>query len=217
MYPFSLLQSAEGKGILMKIIVRYEKRFKRYELLVFEIKNWLNIDFLPDETEEAFQARAQKLVDEKYNRPEYNVMHKQTRHKGVIASVKDEKGDFESRMKAFRNTSIFFKDEIDREEVEDYEAVKGFVYAVLKPDVADLFMDVRIRCIPINEKAASMLKRDEFATEAEYNKAVARLANNITQKLKRAKQKLKKNFVKASDFGIRRGYKVGGINSSNNN
>lgn len=42
----------------MEIIVRNEKRFKRYEVSVFEIKKWLNIDFLPDETEEAFQVRA---------------------------------------------------------------------------------------------------------------------------------------------------------------
>lgn len=78
-------------------------------------------------------------------------------------------------------------------------------------------MDVDINCIPINEKAASMINRDEFATEAEYQKAVARMANNITKKIKRAEKKLKKNFVKASDFGIRRGYKVGGTNSSNKN
>lgn len=77
-------------------------------------------------------------------------------------------------------------------------------------------MAVRIRKMAINEKAASMLSRDAFETDADYKKAVDRLANNITQKLKRAEKKLVKNFKKASDFGIRRGYFIGGTNSSNN-
>lgn len=204
----------------IRIRIRCNERFVTFELSVDEIRNWLDIAFLPDDTEEKFRVRAQELVDEKYNRPEYNIMHKQERHKGFIAPVRDENGEeigeFELRIRDVTDPSIFFKDEIDREKVEDYEAVEGFVYAVLKPDVAELFMDVDINCIPINEKAASMINRDEFETEEEYNKAVARLANNITQKLKRAEKKLKKNFVKASDFGIRRGYKVGGTDSSNN-
>lgn len=36
--------------------------------------------------------------------------------------------------------------------------------------------------------------------EADYKKAVDRLANNITQKLKRAEKKLVKNFKKATQF-----------------
>lgn len=204
----------------IRIRIRCNERFVTFELSVDEIRNWLNIAFLPDDTEEKFRVRAQELVDEKYNRPEYNVMHKQERHKGFIAPVRDENGEeigeFELRIRDVRDSSIFFKDEIDRGEAADYEAVEGFVDSVLKPDVADLFMDVRIRCIPINDKAASMINRDEFETEEDYQKAVARMANNITQKIKRAKQKLKKNISKASDFGICRGYFIGGTNSSNN-
>ena len=113
--------------------------------------------------------------------------------------------------------SIFLKDEIDRESKENHEAVKMFVYSVLKPDVADLFMAVRIDGMSINEKAESMLSRDAFETEEEYNKAVSRLANSITQKLKRANEKIKNNFSLASDFGLSRGYQLGGQNSSNKN
>lgn len=205
----------------IRIRIRCNERFVTFELSVDEIRNWLDIDFLPDDTEEKFRVRAQELVDEKYNRPEYNVMHKQERHKGFIAPVRDENGEeiggFELRIRDVTDPSIFFKDEIDREKAAGYESVQMFVYAFLKPDVAELFMDVDINCIPINEKAASMINRDEFETEEEYQKAVARMANNITQKIKRAKQKLKKNFVKASDYGICYGYKVGGTNSFNKN
>lgn len=205
----------------IRIRIRCNERFVTFELSVDEIRNWLDIAFIPDDTEEKFRVRAQALVDERYNRPEYNVMHKQERHKGFIEPVKDENGEeigeFELRIRDVRDSSIFFKDEIDREKAAGYEAVEGFVYAVLKPDVAELFMDVDINCIPINEKAASMINRDEFEMEEEYQKAVARMANNITQKLKRAKQKLKKNISKASDYGICYGYQVGGQNSSNKN
>lgn len=205
----------------MKIKIRYEKEFTTFELNLSEIKGWLNIDLQPDESEEEFEKRAQEEVDKEYNRPEYNVIHKQERHKGFAVSTKDENGeetgDFEPSMSEVVDPSIFLKDEIDRESKENYEAVKEFVYSVLKPEVADLFMAVRIDGVSINEKAESMLSRDAFESEEEYNKAVSRLANSITQKLKRANKKLEKSFSKASDFGLSRGYQVGGQNSFNKN
>lgn len=54
----------------------------------------------------------------------------------------------------------------------------------------------------INEKAESMLSTDAFKTVDEYYKAVSRLANSITQKLKRANKNLEKSFSKASDFRL---------------
>ncbi len=201
----------------MKIKIRYEKEFTTFELNLSDIKGWLNIDLLPDESEEEFEERVQEEIDTQYNRPEYNVMHKQERHKGFAVSTKDENGeetgDFEPSMSEVVDPSIFLKDEIDRESKENYEAVKEFVYSVLKPDVADLFMSVRIDWVSINEKAESMLSRDAFETEEEYNKAVSRLANAITQKLKRANKNLEKNFSKASDFGLSQGYQVEGSSS----
>lgn len=205
----------------MKIKIRYEKEFTTFELNLSDIKGWLNIDLKPDETEEEFEKRAQAEVDKEYNRPEYNVMHKQERHKGFAISTKDEDGeetgDFEPGMSEVMDPSIFLKDEINRNRQETYEAVKEFVYSVLKPEVADLFMSVRINGMSINEIAESMLNRDAFETVDEYNRAVSRLANSITQKLKRANKNLEKNFFKASDFGLSRGYQVGGQNSSNKN
>ncbi len=205
----------------MKLKLRYEKEFTTFELNLSDIKGWLNIDLLPDESEEEFEERVQEEIDTQYNRPEYNVMHKQERHKGFAISTKDEDGedigDFEPSMSEVMDPSIFLKDEIDRESKENYEAVKEFVYSVLKPDVADLFMSVRIDGVSINKKAESMLSRDAFETVDEYNKAVSKLANSITQKLKRANKNLEKSFSKASDFGLSRGYQVGGQNSSNKN
>ena len=205
----------------MKLKLRYERNFTTFELNLSDIKGWLNIDLQPDESEEEFAKRAQEEVDKEYNRPEYDIMHKQERHKGFSISTKDENGeetgDFEPSMNEVVDPSIFLKDEIDRESKENHEAVKMFVYSVLKPDVADLFMAVRIDGMSINEKAESMLSRDAFETEEEYNKAVSRLANSITQKLKRANEKIKNNFSLASDFGLSRGYQLGGQNSSNKN
>lgn len=205
----------------MKIKIRYEKEFTTFELNLSEIKGWLNIDLQPDESEEEFEERVQEKVDKEYNKPEYNIMHKQERHKGFAISTKDENGeetgDFEPSMSEVVDPYIFLKDEIDRESKENYKAVKEFVYSVLKPEVADLFMAVRIDGMSINEKAESMLSRDAFESEEEYKATVSRLANSITQKLKRANKNLEKSFSKASDFGLSRGYQVGGQNSSNKN
>lgn len=201
----------------MKIKIRYEKEFTTFELNLSEIKGWLNIDLLPDESEEEFEKRVQEEVNKEYNRPEYNIMHKQERHKGFSISTKDENGeetgDFEPSMSEVVDPYIFLKDEIARDRKESYEAVKMFVHSVLKPDVADLFMAIRIDGVSINEKAESMLSRDAFESEEEYNKAVSRLANSITQKLKRANKNLEKNFSKASDFGLSQGYQVEGSSS----
>ena len=201
----------------MKIKIRYEKEFLTFELNLSDIKGWLNIDLQPDETEEEFEKRVQEEVEKEYNRPEYNVMHKQERHKGFAISTKDEDGeetsDFEPSMSEVVDPSIFLKDEIARDRKESYKAVKMFVYSVLKPEVADLFMAIRIDGVSINEKAESMLSRDAFETEEEYNKAVSRLANAITQKLKRANKNLEKSISKASDFGLSQGYQVEGSSS----
>lgn len=205
----------------MKIKIRYEKEFTTFELKLSDIKGWLNIDLLPNESEEEFAKRAQEEVNKEYNRPEYNVMHKQERHKGFAISTKDEDGeetdDFEPSMNEVVEPSIFLKDEIDRESKENYEAVKEFVYSILKSDVADLFMSVRIDGVSINKKAESMLSRDAFESEEEYKTAVSRLANSITQKLKRANKNLEKSFSKASDFGLSQGYQVEGGSSFKEN
>lgn len=205
----------------IQIKIRYENHFQTVEVEIEEIKGWLNIDILPNETKEAFQARVQEKVDEDYNRPEYNVMHKQERHKGYAISAKDADGeetlDFEPSLSEVRDKSVFSQTEDRMNNEVNYEAVEGFVYSELKSTVAELVMDVWINYMEINEKAKSMLSRESFATEAEYKKAVALLANNITHKLIRARNKLEKNIGKTSDFGLYHGYKVGGTNSSNKN
>lgn len=203
----------------MRIQLRCEHHFTTFYPKLDEVKGWLNIDPLPDESEEEFEKRAQEKVDAEFNRPEYNSLHKYERHKGFTKPYSGEDGeeadDYEYCMSDVRDTGIFFKTVNQINASEEYMAVESFVYSILKPDVADLFIAVRIRNMAINEKAASMLSCDAFETEADYKKAVARLANNITQKLKRAEKKLVKNIKKASDFGICRGYFIGGANSSN--
>lgn len=95
----------------MKIKIRYEKEFTTFELNLSEIKGWLNIDLQPDESEEEFEERVQEKVDKEYNKPEYNIMHKQERHKGFAISTKDENGeetgDFEPSMSEVVDPYIF--------------------------------------------------------------------------------------------------------------
>lgn len=53
----------------MRIQLRCEHHFTTFYLKLDEVKGWLNIDPLPDESEEEFEKRAQEKVDAEFNRP----------------------------------------------------------------------------------------------------------------------------------------------------
>ncbi|WP_416738171.1 hypothetical protein ACLRE7_00645 [Mycoplasmopsis meleagridis] len=64
----------------MKIQYRVENEFMEFDLELEEIKNWLNIDILDDEMEEEIKEKVQEKINKEYNRPEYNIYHRETRH-----------------------------------------------------------------------------------------------------------------------------------------
>ena len=77
----------------MRIQLRCDKHFTTFDLKLDEVKGWLNIDLLPDESEEEFEKRAQEKVDAEFNRPEYNSLHKYERHKGFTKPYSGEDGE----------------------------------------------------------------------------------------------------------------------------
>lgn len=64
----------------MIIKMRYETEFKEFEMDVDAASKRVNISIEEDETQEQFEKRIQKEVDEQYNKPEYNIWHRKTRH-----------------------------------------------------------------------------------------------------------------------------------------
>lgn len=119
----------------MRIQLRCEHHFTTFYLKLDEVKGWLNIDPLPDESEEEFEKRAQEKVDAEFNRPEYNSLHKYERHKGFTKPYSGEDGeeadDYESCMSDVRDTGIFFKTVNQINASDEYMAVESFVYSIL--------------------------------------------------------------------------------------
>lgn len=168
----------------MKIRLRYENEWETLIVDTNELKAWLNISEEPGECEAEVEKRIQDAVDEQYNKPEYNIWHRETRHIDPTPKRKRMDG---------RRGYIQANDEDDAFNIMDYLCVTTDEHAVIgyeetcqwvrqalgkKQDWADMFIAVRIDGMSIREYANS-INTDE---------------NNITQKLKRATKKLQQEY-----------------------
>lgn len=172
----------------MKLKIRYENAYQTIELDEEAIKElWISLGIEDEEPEqEEKERRIQDAFEEQYNRPEYNNWHKFDRHRGFSKAQpgEDDSGDevnsSEPLMKEVADDRIFWKSEIDRDAREEYEDMCRWIRTVLskKPEWAAAFIAVHLNGESIREYADS-IGADE---------------NNITQKLKRAKKKLRENY-----------------------
>lgn len=164
----------------MRLSIRYENQFQSIELNEEETQEmWVSLSLEGENLEK--EKLIQKTFDEKFNKPEYNIWHRETRHLTTPKERFNDDGDeydtSEPLMKEVADDRIFRKDEIERAYQDDYEGVCKWIRSTLskKPEWADAFIAVRINGISIRE----------------YATFIGASENNITQKLKRAKQKLR--------------------------
>lgn len=172
----------------MKLKIRYENGYQTIELDEKSTQEmWVSFGFEDEEPEQGEkERRIQEAFDKRFNRPEYNNWHKFDRHRGCSKaqhgkdSIEDEIDSSEPLMDEVADDRIFRKDEIEHEKKEDYEAVCRRVRKILakKPEWADAFIAVSLNNESIRDYAAR-IGADE---------------NNITQKLKRAKKKLRESY-----------------------
>ena len=167
----------------MRLSIRYENQFQSIELNEEETQEmWVSLSLEGENLEK--EKLIQKTFDEKFNKPEYNIWHRETRHLTTPKERFNDDGDeydtSEPLMKEVADDRIFRKDEIERAYQDDYEGVCKWIRTALgkKQDWADMFIAVRIDGMSIREYA-SFIGADE---------------NNITQKLKRATKKLEKEY-----------------------
>lgn len=167
----------------MRLSVRYENKFQSIELNEEETQEmWVNLSLEGEEFEK--EKLIQERFDEEFNKPEYNIWHRETRHITTPKKRSNDDGDeydtSEPLMKEVADDRIFRKDEIERSYQDEYEDVCKWIHKALgkKQDWADMFIAVRIDGMSIREYANS-IGADE---------------NNITQKLKRATKKLEKEY-----------------------
>jgi hypothetical protein len=167
----------------MRLSIRYENQFQSIELNEEETQEmWVSLSLEGENLEK--EKLIQKTFDEKFNKPEYNIWHRETRHLTTPKERFNDDGDeydtSEPLMKEVADDRIFRKDEIERAYQDDYEGVCKWIRTALgkKQDWADMFIAVRIDGMSIREYASS-IGADE---------------NNITQKLKRATKKLEQEY-----------------------
>ncbi|UUX34828.1 RNA polymerase sigma factor sigma-70 region 4 domain-containing protein [Fundicoccus culcitae] len=159
----------------MRLSIRYENQFQIIELNEEETQEmWVSLSLEGENLEK--EKLIQKTFDEKFNKPEYNIWHRETRHLTTPKERFNDDGDeydtSEPLMKEVADDRIFRKDEIERAYQDDYEDVCQWIRTTLgkKQDWADMFIAVRIDGMSIREYASSIGVSE----------------NNITQKLKRA-------------------------------
>lgn len=167
----------------MRLSIRYENQFQSIELNEEETQEmWVSLSLEGENLEK--EKLIQKTFDEKFNKPEYNIWHRETRHLTTPKERFNDDGDeydtSEPLMKEVADDRIFRKDEIERAYQDDYEGVCKWIRTALgkKQYWADMFIAVRIDGMSIREYA-SFIGADE---------------NNITQKLKRATKKLQEEY-----------------------
>lgn len=174
----------------MELKIRYENGFQTIVLDTEETEGlWVSLDLEEDEelTQKEKEQRIQKAFDDKYNKPEYNCWHKFDRHRGYSKAKpgKDEEeiDTSEPLMSEVMDDRIFRKDEIEREERQEYDAICKWVKKTLikKPNWASAFIAVRMDGVSVNDYAASIGVSD---------------ASIVSKWLSRATKKLKENWDK---------------------
>lgn len=166
----------------MKIKIRYENEYQTLEVKNMELEKWLNISISEEESQEDYEKRVQDVIEERFNRPDYNSWHKHARHTG-IAYMKSKDGTvevnteeaimFRATDKSAFNSSI---DEVHNQlEYEEFcETLRNF----LKPAQADMIIAIVLDGYTVGE----------YATE------IGDDANNVSHRYRRAINKLKKVF-----------------------
>lgn len=156
----------------MNLRIRYEGQFQKVDVELSDMEGWLNIEV----SEESTIAEREKVVQEKFNdmfnKPEYNNLRQVKRY-----CVKDREADAENHKDGKRKSAVVLS---SYREAKERARVCDLVRELLpkKPEWADAVIAVYIDGCSIREYA-------EYIGESE---------NNITQKLKRARNKLKKIF-----------------------
>lgn len=167
----------------MRVKIQYENEIQEIELNAEETEEmWVSLD-LKEEDGKDKETLIQEAVDEQWNKPEYNIYHRETRHidQNPVVKLSARKGDVVSSHNT-ENFDVFQYAGATPDCTEkvfnniEYEDICRMIRKVLKPNVADAFIAVYLDDVPVKEYAEKL-----HVTEG-----------SISQKLHRAREKLKK-------------------------
>lgn len=178
------------RGTKMIIKMRYEDKIQELEVDAVDAGKWVNISVDNCESQEEFEKQIQEQVDKQFNKPEYNIYHRETRHLGD-AMFRNKEGVVkvntdESLIRKAMDDSIFTKDldELEHRMECEYqdERCRDFIRSHLTPAQADMVIAIAL----------------DGYTVGEYAAEIGEDANNVSHRYRRAINKLKKVFEKTS-------------------
>ena len=174
----------------MIIKMRYEDKFQELEVDAVDAGKWVNISVDDCESQEEFEKQVQEQVDKQFNKPEYNIYHRETRHLGD-AMFRNKEGVVEvntdeALIRKVADDSIFTKglDELEYRMECEYQdkRCRDFIRLHLTSAQADMVIAIALDGYTVGEYAARI--DDE--------------PNNVSHRYRRAINKLKKVFSKTS-------------------
>ena len=174
----------------MKLKIRYDDTIQTLDLDAEATQQlWVSLSLQNEElTNSEKEKRIQEAFDEKFNRPEYNNWHKETRHIGLSKAKpgKDEDEDdvdsSEPLMSEVFDDRIFRRDELERKKREDYEDWCDRIRAAMKPDYAEMIIAIHL----------------DGMEPCEYAESIGEKPNTLNHRLQRAEKKFKEIFPRTS-------------------
>ena len=186
LFPLPFCKNQAERQELMKIKIRYENEYQTLEVENVELERWLNISISENESQEDYEQRIQDVIEERFNRPDYNSWHKHDRHTGN-AYMKSKDGTVEVNTEEaimYRAADkSAFNSSIDGVHNQlEYEECCETLRSLLKPAVADMVIAIAL----------------DGYTVGEYAERIDDEPNNVSHRYRRAINKLKKVFSKTS-------------------
>ena len=136
-----------------------------------------------EEDEMVERRTVQEIMDERFNKPEYNSWHKFDRRRGM-PKKQFRKDDEDEDKIDHMDTIPDYSDEESREKQAEYEYVCGILRKNLKPQQAEMLISIVLDGMPVSDYA----KREGVSVSA------------ISHRLETAKNNFKKIFPKSSNF-----------------
>lgn len=173
----------------MKLKIRYEDEFQTIELDAEATeKMWVSLSLECDDdmTQEEKEKRIQTEWNEQFNKPEYNIYHRETRHLGD-AKFRNKEGVVEvntdeALIRKAADDSVFTKDldELEYRMECEYQdkRCRNFIRSHLTPAQADMVIAIAL----------------EGKTATEHARLIDDEPNNVSHRYRRALKKLKKYF-----------------------
>lgn len=189
----------------MKLKIRYENGYQAINLNIEDTKKmWVSLSLEGEElSQEEKENRIQEAFEEQYNKTEYNIWHRETRHidptpkrrkmNGKAGYITGEEGDDSFNIMDYLAVTYpeYGEDDEENETAKKYESVLEVIRAKVKPDFVDAFIAIASkRTTP--KQIASRMVNAEGLTDADYEKLVTSEANKISKKYNRTLEKIRK-------------------------